>query len=67
VDAWSDETKKAFALAGLHGAQQGIYANSAAEAIYPPYRADSAGQPLDGSKSARACASGASTPTKTLP
>jgi hypothetical protein len=32
------------------GAVVGIYANSAAEAIYPPYRIDAAGEPLDGSK-----------------
>jgi hypothetical protein len=88
VDAWSEETKKAFAqgmaeawqvlaersqafaagqvtsaeafgsrehLANNYanrflGAVVGIYANSAAEAIYPSYRVDTAGQPLDGSK-----------------
>lgn len=32
------------------GAVVGIYANSADEAIYPSYRMDAAGQPLDGSQ-----------------
>ena len=34
----------------LAGAVLGIYGNSKEEAIYPPYRADSAGQPMDASQ-----------------
>lgn len=34
----------------LAGAVLGIYGNSKEEAIYPPYRADSAGQPMDAGK-----------------
>jgi hypothetical protein len=34
----------------MAGAVLGIYGNSKEEAMYPAYRADAAGQPLDGAK-----------------